>query len=142
MRQAAIDVVGADWNVEAIVDPGRPARRAGAEDRAERRPRRRRSSPGPAGGPTASHHAAGPGRRPPRPPGRQRRRQVASPAGPRGHPADPTGRRPSRARPTTWRSADAEVDPDDPDAETQGLAGAELLQRTLGAEVIEEIPHQ
>ena len=31
--------------------------------------------------------------------------------------------------------------PDDPDADTQGLDTAELLRRTLGAEVIDEIPH-
>ncbi|MBA3782601.1 MAG: hypothetical protein H0X12_12215, partial [Nocardioides sp.] len=37
--------------------------------------------------------------------------------------------------------ADAAAHPDDPAADTDGLAGAELLQRTLGAQVIEEIPH-
>ena len=38
--------------------------------------------------------------------------------------------------------SDAEADPDDPDADDQGLAGAELLQRELGASVIEEITHE
>ena len=32
-------------------------------------------------------------------------------------------------------------DPDDDDIDTSGLAGAELLQQQLGAEVIEEIQH-
>jgi DNA polymerase-3 subunit gamma/tau len=36
---------------------------------------------------------------------------------------------------------DADVDPDDPDADDTGLDGAELLQRELGATVIDEIPH-
>ena len=38
-------------------------------------------------------------------------------------------------------AADADAHPDDDDADASGLAGAELLQRELGAEVIEEIPH-
>jgi DNA polymerase-3 subunit gamma/tau len=38
--------------------------------------------------------------------------------------------------------ADADAHPDDPDAETAGLDGAELLERELGAQVIEEIRHQ
>ena len=44
---------------------------------------------------------------------------------------------------TQPRGADADSDahPDDPDADTSGLGGAELLQRELGAQVIEEIRH-
>jgi DNA polymerase-3 subunit gamma/tau len=38
-------------------------------------------------------------------------------------------------------AADAEAHPDDDDIDTSGLAGAELLQQQLGAEVIEEIQH-
>jgi DNA polymerase-3 subunit gamma/tau len=50
-------------------------------------------------------------------------------------------------RPTTehgdpMSSADAEVHPDDPDVDDSGMAPTELLQSTLGAQVIEEIPHQ
>jgi DNA polymerase-3 subunit gamma/tau len=36
---------------------------------------------------------------------------------------------------------DAEVSPDDPSAD-EGVDGAELLQRELGATVIDEIPHE
>ena len=39
------------------------------------------------------------------------------------------------------QQADADVDRDDPDIETSGLAGAELLQRELGAQIIHEIKH-
>ena len=43
------------------------------------------------------------------------------------------------------RAGDPDVDaaahPDDPEADPTGLAGAELLQRELGAQVIEEIRH-
>jgi DNA polymerase-3 subunit gamma/tau len=38
--------------------------------------------------------------------------------------------------------SDADVSPDDPDADDGNLAGAELLQRELGAKVIEEIKHE
>jgi DNA polymerase-3 subunit gamma/tau len=37
---------------------------------------------------------------------------------------------------------DADAHPDDPDAEDNGIDGAELLQRELGATVIDEIPHE
>jgi hypothetical protein len=38
-------------------------------------------------------------------------------------------------------AADAEAHPDDDDVDSSGLAGTELLQQHLGAEVIEEIKH-
>ena len=37
--------------------------------------------------------------------------------------------------------ADAAADPDDPDADTQGLDSTALLQQTLGAKVSDEIRH-
>jgi DNA polymerase-3 subunit gamma/tau len=37
---------------------------------------------------------------------------------------------------------DADWDRDDPDADDSGLDGADLLQRELGATVIEEITHE
>ena len=41
-----------------------------------------------------------------------------------------------------WASADADARPDDLDAEHQGVSATELLERELGASMIEEIPHQ
>ena len=38
--------------------------------------------------------------------------------------------------------SDGGARPDDDDAESSGLDGAQLLQQALGAQVIEEIPHQ
>ena len=38
-------------------------------------------------------------------------------------------------------AADAGAHPDDDDIDSSGLAGTELLQQQLGAEVIEEIKH-
>jgi hypothetical protein len=72
--------------------------------------------------------------------------------------ATPVGRPSTQAReaiaPTRVRGA-GEADPpaepgdpdggarhDDTDAESSGLDGAQLLQEALGAQVIDEIPHQ
>jgi DNA polymerase-3 subunit gamma/tau len=38
--------------------------------------------------------------------------------------------------------SDDDVDPDDPDADDYGLGGAQLLERELGARIIEEIRHE
>jgi DNA polymerase-3 subunit gamma/tau len=91
LRQAAVDVVGADWKIETIVDPG-----ATPEDQ-----------------PTVTRPA------------------VPQPSAPPAQ--DP--------QPATV-DADAEAHRDDVDAEHQDLSSAELLRRELGAETIEEIPHQ
>ena len=40
------------------------------------------------------------------------------------------------------RAADEHAHPDDLDADVDNLAGAELLERELGAQIIEEIRHQ
>jgi DNA polymerase III subunit gamma/tau len=45
------------------------------------------------------------------------------------------------ARSDDLAAADADAHPDDLDAETQGLDGAELLRRELGAQVIDEVRH-
>jgi DNA polymerase-3 subunit gamma/tau len=126
LRQAAIDVIGADWTVEAIVDPSadpgagtaprvtRPAVQAAAEGVVE--------PPAPAD-PPAARPAAAP----------ETIASVRSSIAPTR-----TGDRP--AKPADDR--DADVDPDDPDADDSGIDGAALLQRELGATVIDEIPHE
>jgi DNA polymerase-3 subunit gamma/tau len=48
---------------------------------------------------------------------------------------------PATPEPGERQQADADVDRDDPDIENSGLAGAELLQRELGAQIIHEIKH-
>ena len=157
VRQAAIDVVGADWKVEAIVDPGAQVDRGVTE----REPEDPWASDGPtadgpstrAGEPVRDTPAAAPvaaPEPPPEPPtwAAPEAAPVAEPGGgiaaargaiqqtrPVGGPADDEPREPGS-------DPDAAVDRDDPDAETSGLTGAALLQQALGAEVIEEIPHQ
>ena len=49
---------------------------------------------------------------------------------------------PPEQRGPDWATADADAHPDDLDAEHQGVSATELLQRELGASMIEEIPHQ
>jgi len=163
VRQAAIDVVGKDWNVEAIIDPS--ARPAGAADPPQPH---RRTAPGEGGAPGTG----GPGREPrpdgppdwaapdpsaegsasarapgPQPPEPDTLESSDSPrqAGPEAIAAarESLGRprQPAVQARTDPRAADADAHPDDPEVEDSGLEGAELLQRHLGAEVIEEIPH-
>ena len=127
MRQAAIDVVGPDWRVETIVDPGAsPSRRTRRADRA--RPRR---------GPTARRS------RQPEPRRRHRPRPADGAATPSGRAAaaeaiaadqadgaDPVRR--ARRRPTRTPTATTPTP-------SRRLDGAELLARELGAQIIEEI---
>jgi DNA polymerase-3 subunit gamma/tau len=113
VRQAAIDVVGADWRIETIVDPGADAS----------------ASPPPAA-----------------PPAEPRPAPAAEPASDASEAAREAVRatRPGdEAAATDAGPADADSDAhrDDPDADSGEAGGAELLQRELGAEMIEEIPH-
>jgi DNA polymerase III subunit gamma/tau len=124
LRQAAIDVIGADWKVEAIVDPSadpgagtaprvtRPASESSQPSASEQAP-----APEPLARPSAQPEAIA-----------TARSNIAPTR---------TGERPER--PADDR--DADVDRDDPDADDSGIEGAELLQRELGATVIDEIPH-
>jgi DNA polymerase-3 subunit gamma/tau len=146
VRQAAIDVVGADWQVEAIVDPGARA------DVPPPRPTQQSPSAPPAGDMPA------PDRPPPVPPSSGAGSPDAEPSRPgtpQGPPPQPQAVAAARGaiqqtrqvgaepeQPQHLAQADADVDRDDPEADTGGLAGAELLQRELGAQVIAEIPHQ
>jgi DNA polymerase-3 subunit gamma/tau len=45
------------------------------------------------------------------------------------------------AREAEVKVSDDDVDPDDPDADDHHLGGAQLLERELGARIIEEIKH-
>ncbi|HEY3529744.1 MAG TPA: DNA polymerase III subunit gamma and tau [Nocardioides sp.] len=133
VRQAAIDVVGHDWRVETIVDPG-------ADPEAAPPPPAR--SPEPAGPParTAGDQlgsASSPEPGTAEAPGWAR----AEPARSADPEAEPTERTQQTER-TDPADADGGARPDDSDAESSGLDGAQLLQEALGAQVIDEIPHQ
>jgi DNA polymerase-3 subunit gamma/tau len=126
LRQAAIDVIGADWKVEAVVDPS-------ADPGAATAPRiTKPASESTAAAPESPAERA----TPPAPPAKSAAPESIASA--RNNIA-PTRNGEKPARPADDR--DADVSPDDPDAEDNGIDGAELLQRELGATVIDEIPH-
>jgi DNA polymerase-3 subunit gamma/tau len=146
LRQAAIDVIGQDWRVEAIVDPSaqpgadaandprvtRPAVRSQAEEAPPVRRPAERTGPGPTG-PGSDEEASAP----------------QTPVDPEAiaHARGAIQRtRPSGARQAGKTSgsevSDDDASPDDRDADDAGLGGAELLERELGARVIEEIRHE
>jgi DNA polymerase-3 subunit gamma/tau len=135
VRQAAIDVVGTDWKIETIVDPGAsaddpppppateapaapaPAAEAPAAPAPEAPPEWASDEPS-ASAPEAEEGKAASARK-----ALQQTREAAT------EPAEDVA------------DADADAHPDDLDADSDSLAGAELLARELGAEMIEEIPH-
>jgi DNA polymerase-3 subunit gamma/tau len=153
LRQAAIDVVGMDWKVDAIVDPGArpdappppspakpttgsagqqvadsatPAPPSAAADTQSAAPQATPGVPAPEAPPTTPEQTS----RPPDPGAVAAARGAISRTR-TGEPAEDP-----RAR------ADADAHPDDPDADAGGVDTTELLQRELGAQVIEETPNK
>jgi DNA polymerase-3 subunit gamma/tau len=113
VRQAAIDVVGHDWRVETIVDPGAEA-----------------SAPPPPPPPTA----------PPTAPSRAQA-EPAQPSVPVAEPAGHQLGNPPQPEPGT-SAPPGGARRDDLDDESSGADSTQLLADALGASVIEEIPHQ
>jgi DNA polymerase-3 subunit gamma/tau len=111
LRQAAIDVIGADWKVEAIVDP---------------------SADPSAGGPTITKPAVAPS--PPSRPAADPERVASA----RSNIA-PT--RSGEVAPKGPDERDVDAHPDDPDVDDGGVDATELHERGLGATVIDEISH-
>jgi DNA polymerase-3 subunit gamma/tau len=145
VRQAAIDVVGTDWRIETIVDPG-----ASADEPPPPGPAEPASWAASAPAAASEQSAA-----PPSPPDwastepQAAAPETAAPATPEVD-ASAAAREAIRqtrqageaeAPSTAMADADADAHPDDPDADIEALAGAELLARELGAQMIEEIPH-
>ncbi|WP_183096007.1 DNA polymerase III subunit gamma and tau [Nocardioides stalactiti] len=128
LKEAIREVVGTDWRVETILDPG--ATPSGA--------------PTTTAAPAPSAPSAPPGDHPgaaSEPP------PWDDPPPPESEPEPPPPRRPRMADIQAAEAAeqeeahdpDAAVDRDDADVDAE--SGAELLVRELGAQVIEEIPH-
>jgi DNA polymerase-3 subunit gamma/tau len=152
LRQAAIDVVGADWRIEAIIDPSAtppsqqvappaPPTHTVVSPSVPDSPARPEGSPAVAEAPSwaADDQGRSPAPEPDDapPPGVDRQSVAAARAGlQQTRPAGP--REPA---PNHLAAADADADPDDADAESESLGSAELLARELGAQVIEEIRH-
>ncbi|MGH3370920.1 MAG: hypothetical protein ACRDPR_13070, partial [Nocardioidaceae bacterium] len=153
LRQAAIDVIGHDWRIEAIVDPSaQPGAEPTNDPRVVRPAVRTQDAQG--GGQDGAQEAAQAdptvdpsADRPGAPTAEQGPRATVRPG-----PVDPGGIanargaiQPTRAAGSVQRSghtvSDDDVDRDDPDADAEALGGAQLLERELGARVIEEIKH-
>jgi DNA polymerase-3 subunit gamma/tau len=150
LRQAAIDVVGMDWKVDAIVDPGArpdaPAPPAAASAPAPAQagpPTDAVPDPSPPAGEETDPPEADPGASAPEgPPAPE----------PTSRPADPSAVAAARGAISRTRAgepgddprarADADAHADDPDADAGDIDTAELLQRELGAQVIEETRNQ
>lgn len=124
LHQAAVDVVGANWKIETIVDP----------------------SAQPEGTPTVTRAAVADA-----PPAPEPQPEPAQPAAPEQSASAAAREAIQQTRSADqqredagppWADADAEAHPDDLDAEHQGMSTAELLERELGAQMIEEIRHQ
>jgi DNA polymerase-3 subunit gamma/tau len=157
LRQALVNVVGAEWRIEAIVDPGV---RPGGPPAAGSPQRPAPEQPSPPAGPTAPEPFAED--RPPQepPPWDLPPDDSAEPGLPQAQAAESrldgraidaargaiqptrTGGRAVDTAAEDLRAADAHAHPDDLDADADNLGGAALLERELGAQIIEEIRHQ
>ena len=153
LRQAAIDMLGADWQIEVAVDPSaqpgqetapRVTRPAVADPFPE--PNASASSQAPATPPSwagdeepapPSDQPAG---APPAEPSQGARKPASAEtiAAARAKSSTRTGDQPTRSK---GADLDADAHRDDPSSEDNGLDSTQLLERELGATVIEEIPH-
>ena len=136
LRQAAIDVVGATWKIETIVDPSAKPEGAPTVTRSAVAPAEPVAVPEP-DVPAEDQPAAA---APPEP------EQVRRTSDPESIAAARDAIKQTRSGDETrsddkpdWAEADADAHPDDLDADHQGLSTAELLKRELGAQMIEEI---
>jgi DNA polymerase-3 subunit gamma/tau len=146
VRQAAIDVVGHDWRVETIVDPGADPE-AGRPPASVTEPTAAPTQP--AGHQIGTPPSPEPGTAAAPDPGPAEPERAPVPVSPAERPSASAREAiaPTRGAVRPGESAEP-ADPDggarsdDTDAESDGLDGAQLLQEALGAQVIDEIPHQ
>ncbi|HET6939004.1 MAG TPA: DNA polymerase III subunit gamma and tau [Nocardioides sp.] len=139
VHQAAIDVVGADWKIETIVDPGAQPEGTPVVTKAA-------AEPAPPPGPEAPEVPEAPEA----PEAEEAPEVPDAPEAPKAPPARaaardaiqqtrPTGREAPRSG--ELAAADAEARHDDLDVDPDDAQGEDLLARELGASMIEEIKH-
>jgi DNA polymerase-3 subunit gamma/tau len=137
VHQAAIDVVGADWQIDTIVDPGAQPHGTPTVTKAATEP-----NPSAAAAPAAPETPDAPpewASDDPTPAESSDTRVAAAAAREAISQTRPTGTGAPRSDELT--AADAEVRRDDLDADPEGLGTEDLLARELGASMIEEIKH-
>jgi DNA polymerase-3 subunit gamma/tau len=138
VREAAIDVVGTDWKIETIVDPGaQPGAVADApvvvRSAVDSEPT---PAPEPAPEPEATAGAPEPEQPAANPAASAAARNAARDAIQDTRPAGA-----DVAKSDDLRAADAHADRDDLVVDEATLGSEDLLARELGAQMIEEIPH-
>jgi DNA polymerase-3 subunit gamma/tau len=140
LRQAAVDVVGANWKIDTIVDPSAQAEGTPTVTKAATAP----AAPAAPEAPAAAPDTSAPWDPQPAPEANDSAAATAAASAAAREAIQQTrsaDQAPTQTGPD-WATADADAHPDDLDAEHQGVSAAELLQRELGASMIEEIPHQ
>ena len=145
LRQAAIDMIGADWQIEVAVDPSaqpgqetapRVTRPAVEQTALPEPPEESTSAQAPTAPPSwaADDESAAPA-------SEQPAKKAASAETIAAARAKSSTRGGDQAASSKGPDLDADAHRDDPAAEDNGLDSTQLLERELGATVIEEIPH-
>ena len=152
VHQAAIDVVGADWKIETIVDPGAQPEGTPTVTKAATDPTPPAAVPPDPASEAAFEPASAeaPVTSPPdwasdAEPAVPSREPVPEPSAAKAAAREAISQTRTKGaeapRSDDLAAADAEVSRDDLDADPEGLGGEDLLARELGASVIEEIKH-
>ncbi len=145
LRQAAIDMIGADWQIEVAVDPSaqpgqetapRVTRPAVEQTTLPEPADESNSAQAPTAPPSwaADDESAAPASEPPA----KKAASAETIAAARAKTSTRGGDQPASSK---GPDLDADAHRDDPAAEDNGLDSTQLLERELGATVIEEIPH-
>ena len=138
VHQAAIDVVGADWKIDTIVDPGAKAEGAPTITKAT-------TDPAPAADPVAAPEPQAPAAPPDWAGDEAPSEPAADPSAAKAAARDAIQQTRAKGaeapRTDSLAVADAEASRDDLDADPDNLGGEDLLARELGASMIEEIKH-
>ncbi|GAA1799473.1 hypothetical protein GCM10009795_051210 [Nocardioides hankookensis] len=142
LRQAAVDVVGASWKIDTIVDPSAQAEGTPTVTKAATTPAPAVPEAPAVSAAPATTEAPAPWEADPADTPAPEATGAASAAAREAIQQTRSADQPPEQRGPDWATADADAHPDDLDAEHQGVSAAELLQRELGAQMIEEIPHQ
>ena len=121
VHQAAIDIVGADWKIETIVDPGAQPEGTPTVTKPATEPESEAATEPPPSAPDAEAESAAAAARE----AIQQTRPVGAAA----------------PRSDELAAADAVASRDDLDADPDSVGGEDLLARELGASMIEEIKH-
>jgi DNA polymerase-3 subunit gamma/tau len=141
VHQAAIDVVGADWKIETIVDPGAAPEGTPTVTKAATDSPPATAEAGPEPVPEPETPTAPPAWAADEEPSEPTPDPRAAKTAAREAIQQTRAKGAESPRPDNLAAADAEASRDDLDADPDNLGGEDLLARELGASMIEEIKH-